>query len=135
MLVILAALAFGIVNTMLMVVLERRRELGMLLAVGMPRRTVFGMIVLETVALALTGALAGMALTAVGMEILSRTGIDLSVLSKGLSQFGIAEVLYPSLPLRMYPILAAMVIATAVIASIYPAVKALRLRPSEALRR
>jgi putative ABC transport system permease protein len=134
MIVILAALAFGIVNTMLMVVLERRREFGMLMAVGMPRGKIFSMIVLETVVLSLTGAGIGMALTVVMMGILGRTGIDLSILSEGLSRFGIAEVLYPSLPASMYAVLTAMAVATAIGASIYPAVKALRLRPSEALR-
>lgn len=134
MIVILTALAFGIVNTMLMVVLERRREFGMLTAVGMPRKSIFSMIVLETVILSLTGAIIGMTLTIITMAILSNTGIDLSIISRGLNQFGIAEILYPSLPISMYPILMAMVIATAVLASIYPAIKALRLRPSEVLR-
>jgi len=134
MIVILAALAFGIVNTMLMVVLERRRELGMLMAVGMSQKTIFGMIVLETVVLSLTGALIGMVMTIIVMAILSRTGIDLLVISQGLSQFGIPQILYPSLPAGMYPILMAMVIATAILAAIYPAVKALKLKPSEALR-
>jgi putative ABC transport system permease protein len=134
MIVILAALAFGIVNTMLMVVLERRRELGMLMAVGMPRRTIFSMIIMETVVLSLTGAGTGMVLTIVMMGILGRTGIDLSILSEGLSRFGIAKILYPSLPVSMYAVLTTMVVATAIAAAIYPAVKALRLRPSEALR-
>jgi putative ABC transport system permease protein len=134
MIVILAALAFGIVNTMLMVILERRRELGMLMAIGMPGKVVFGMIVLETIVLSLTGAAIGMVLTVIAMAVLSRIGINLSVISQGLSQFGIADVLYPSLPLSMYPILTAMVVATAIAASIYPAVKALKLRPSQALR-
>lgn len=134
MIVILIALAFGIVNTMLMVVLERRRELGMLMAIGMPRSKIFGMIILETVILSLTGACAGMSLAVGTMALLSHTGIDLSKISKGLNQFGIPEVLYPSLPVSMYPILTGMVIATAIAAAVYPAVKALKLRPSEALR-
>jgi putative ABC transport system permease protein len=69
------------------------------------------------------------------MQVLSHTGIDLSILSQGLSRFGIPEVLFPSLPVSMYPVLMLMVIATAILAALYPAVKALRLRPSEVLRR
>lgn len=134
MVIILAALAFGIVNTMLMAVLERRREFGMLMAVGMARKTVFGMIVLETVLLSLTGAAAGMALTVAAIAILGGTGINLSIISSGLGRFGIPEVLRPLLPPSMYPIIAALVVVTAIIAALYPAVKALRLRPSEALR-
>lgn len=134
MIVILAALGFGIVNTMLMVVLERRREFGMLMAVGMPRKIVFGMVVLETVVLSLTGALVGMVVTALVMSILSQSGIDLSMLSRGLNQLGIPSVLYPSLPITMYPILMSMVVITAIAASMYPAIKALRLKPSDVLR-
>jgi ABC-type lipoprotein release transport system permease subunit len=58
--IILLALGFGIVNTMLMVVLERVRELGMLMAVGMNRSRVFRMIMLETIFLSITGAIMGM---------------------------------------------------------------------------
>lgn len=134
MAVILLALAFGIVNTMLMVVLERRRELGMLISVGMSRGTVFWMIVLETVALSLTGAVVGMLFTALIMFILSNTGINLSYFAKGLQEFGISEILYPVLPWSMYMILTVMVIITAVLAAVYPALKALRLKPAEAIR-
>ncbi|MFP4015071.1 MAG: ABC transporter permease [Chitinispirillaceae bacterium] len=134
MVVILLALAFGIVNTMLMVVLERRRELGMLMAVGMKRKTLFLLIVLETLALSLTGAVAGMVLTSIAVRILSVTGIDLSIISEGLSEFGLTDVLYPLLPWTMYPILGVMVVVIAVLSAIYPARRALKLKPAEALR-
>ncbi len=134
MAVIVLALAFGIINTMLMVVLERIRELGMLMAVGMKRGRVFLMIMLETVLLSMTGALAGMALSYATIQILARTGINLSIFAQGLHEFGLAEVLYPTIRPSMYPILAAMMIVTAVLSSIYPAIHALRLRPANALR-
>ncbi len=60
MVIILAALAFGIVNTMLMVVLERTKELGMLTAIGMNKKRVFSMIMLESVFLSLVGGVVGM---------------------------------------------------------------------------
>ncbi len=60
MVIIMAALAFGIVNTMLMVVLERTKELGMLTAIGMNKRRVFSMIMLESVFLSVIGGVAGM---------------------------------------------------------------------------
>ena len=59
LIIILLALGFGIVNTMLMAVLERVKELGMLMAIGMNRKRVFRMIMLETVFLGLTGAMVG----------------------------------------------------------------------------
>lgn len=132
--VIILALAFGIVNTMLMVVLERVRELGMLMAVGMQRWRVFVMIMLETVFLSMTGAVIGMLLSFAAVGILGRTGIDLSLFAEGLNEFGLSEILYPTVRLAMYPILAVMMILTAVLSSIYPALRALRLRPASALR-
>ncbi|MDG5813787.1 FtsX-like permease family protein [Chitinispirillales bacterium ANBcel5] len=134
LIVILLALAFGIVNTMLMVVLERTREIGMLMAVGMKRGTLFSMIVLETVVLSVTGAVVGMVFSFVLISVVSETGIDLSVFAEGLAEFGTGEILYPQLPWTMYPVLGLMVIVVAVLSALYPALKALRLRPADALR-
>ena len=63
MVIILAALAFGIVNTMLMAVLERTKELGMLMAIGMNRRKIFSMIMLESIFLSIVGGFAGMVIS------------------------------------------------------------------------
>lgn len=132
--IILFALAFGIVNTMLMAVLERVHELGMLMAVGMNKRNVFIMLVLETIFLSLIGGVVGMALGAVTIRYFSTHGIDLSAVAQGMESYGLESVLYLSLDGSYYPILAAMVVVTAILAAIYPAIKALRLRPAEAIR-
>ena len=58
--IVMFALAFGIINTMMMTILERTKELGMLMAIGMNRRRVFSMIMLETIFLTMVGAVAGM---------------------------------------------------------------------------
>src|SRR5690606_6296191 len=62
--IILLALAFGILNTMLMAIFERVKEIGVLMAVGMSKGRIFAMIILETVFLSLTGAATGMVLSA-----------------------------------------------------------------------
>lgn len=135
MVIILAALGFGIVNTMLMVVLERVKELGMLMAIGMNKFRVFNMIILESVLLCLTGAAAGMAIGAVIIAIFSRHGIDLSSFAqKGMEAWGFNAVMYPTLPWRYYLIVAALVMVTGLAASAYPALKALKLNPADALR-
>ncbi len=95
MVVILAALAFGIVNTMLMSVLERTRELGMLSAIGMNRRRVFMMIMLESVFLSVVGGFAGMAVSAGVIAITGRTGINLIKYAEGMEAFGYSANLYP----------------------------------------
>lgn len=132
--IILLALGFGIVNTMLMVVLERVKELGMLMAVGMNRLRVFAMIVTETVLLCLTGGLAGI-IIAVGLTALTaRTGLDLSFWSEGLNALGFDAIIYPEIGIGNLLVVAMLVALTGVIAALYPARKAIRLRPAEALR-
>ena len=132
--IILMALVFGITNTMLMAVMERIQELGILLAVGMKRSYVFSMILLETVMLSLTGGICGMLLGKVTIAALSHTGIDFSAFASSLEMFGSATRVYPYLPSGIYLALLGMIVVAAAAASALPALKAIRLRPSEAIR-
>jgi putative ABC transport system permease protein len=132
--VILVALVFGTTNTMLMGVLERTRELGVLLALGMRPARLFGMVVLETVLLSLVGGVAGTALAATLIAALSRTGIDLAAVAGGLAALGMERVIHPLLPASSYPGVVALVAFAAVAASLYPGWKAVRLDPVIAMR-
>lgn len=132
--IILLALAFGIVNTMLMVVLERVKEIGMLMAIGMTRTRVFIMIMLETVFLSMTGAAIGMGLGAAVLAYYNDRGLDFSAFAEGFEAVGYDAVAYPYVEPGFYLVLAGLVILTAIIASIYPAIKALRLNPADAIR-
>ncbi len=134
MVVILAALAFGIVNTMLMSVLERTRELGMLSAIGMNRRRVFMMIMLESVFLSVVGGFAGMAVSAGVIAITGRTGINLIKYAEGMEAFGYSANLYPTIGADFFIMLTVMIVLTGILSAIYPARKALQLNPVEALR-
>lgn len=132
--IILIGLGFAIVNTMLMAILERVKELGMLMAIGMSKHRVFRMIVLETILLSLSGMVVG-AVIAVFLSWLSaRNGLDMSQWSEGIEAIGYDTIIYPVLEIRMIVIVAVLVIVTAVLASISPALKALRLKPAEAIR-
>lgn len=132
---ILAALGFGIVNTMLMVVLERIKELGMLMAVGMNKLRVFMMIMLETVFLSLTGGIVGMVLGALSIWITGNTGLDLRVLfGEGLAALGYSAHIFPTISWDIFFGVAGLVILTGIVASVYPARKALKLNPAEATR-
>ena len=133
--IVLLVLAFGIINTMLMSVLERYKELGILMAVGMNKLKVLSMIVLETIFLSLAGGLGGMLLGFLTVKIVHQTGINLSLFSEGLSGWGFKELVYPVLETRVYILITIAVIVTAIISSFYPAIRALSLNPSEAIRK
>lgn len=133
--IILLALGFGIVNTMLMVVLERGKEIGMLMAVGMSKLRVFTMIILESVLLCLTGAASGIGISVLLIEFFSKKGIDMTAFAQeGFEAMGFAAVFYPTLGVDFYIEVTLLVVLTGVLSSVYPAWKALKLNPADALR-
>lgn len=132
--IILVALSFGIINTMLMAIMERVREIGMLMAIGMNKAQVFLMIMLETIFLSITGGIIGLALSWVLVTIMGITGIDLSAIAEGLNSMGYSSFVYPELDSYYYILIGLLVIITAIFASIMPARKALKFNPAEAVR-
>jgi len=133
--IILVALLFSIVNTMLMAVMERTREIGMLKAVGLNRRKIFSMIMLETVFLSMIGAPLGLLIAYGFIERLGKVGFDLGSVGEVYSEMGFAAVIYPELGFETYLSITIMVFCMAFIAAIYPARKALKLNASEAIRK
>ncbi|GJM33625.1 MAG: ABC transporter permease [Saprospiraceae bacterium] len=133
--IIMLALVFGIINTMLMAVLERYRELGMLMAIGMNKVRVFLMIFLETIFLALVAFIPGLLLGYLSVNYFNVYGINLSAFSKGLEQFGMSKMVYPTLEQGVYLQMAIAVAITGILASIYPAWKAINLKPVDAIRK
>lgn len=132
--IILLALSFGIVNTMLMAVLERTRELGVLMAVGMNKFRVFSMVVLETVLLSFIGCPIGLGIAWLTCKWLGRSGIDMGSVAKDvLKGYGYAEIIYPKLPATGVGHIVWLVLLAALLSAIFPAIKALRLRPVEAI--
>ena len=133
--IIMLALIFGIVNTMLMAVLERVRELGMLMSIGMNRLRVFGMIMLETILLGAVAAPFGLLLGYLTIAYLGHYGLNLSAYSETMRMYGMSEIVYFAADSSIYWQAPAAVLLTAIIASIYPAWKAIRLKPVEAIRK
>jgi putative ABC transport system permease protein len=132
--IILFALLFGITNTMLMSVMDRIHELGMLIAIGMKKIKVFTMILFETIFLSLTGGILGIAIGALSITYFKMNGFDLSAFSASLESFGSSAMLYPFLPTIMYLMLTIMIIVAANFAAMLPAWKATHLQPAEAIR-
>ena len=134
MIIILGALAFGIVNTMLMAILERQRELGMLMAVGMNKLRLFMMVVVETIMLSLISGPAGLIISFFTVEYFKRNGMDFSAVGQGLEDVGYSTIVYFEMQPSFYWSTLVLVIITAILSSLYPAFKALKLNPVESIR-
>jgi ABC-type lipoprotein release transport system permease subunit len=132
--IILMALLFGLVNTMLMVVLERKREIGILMAVGMNKVRIFTMIVFETVLLALTGGFSGILAGTVISKYFETHVIDLSKMGNSIEDMGFDSLVNTSVDLRLIAIVAMLVVLTGILGSLFPAFKALKNNPSETIR-
>ena len=132
--IILVALAFGIINTMLMAVLDRTREIGMLLSIGMRPSGIFRMILLETIFLSVSGAAVGIGLSVATIGYFGHAGINLSMIAEGFNALGYSSMVYPTMGLEFYVVLSLMVIAIALLSGLIPARRAIGLKPAEAVR-
>lgn len=127
------AMAFGIANVLLMAVFERMREIGMMRAVGMGRARVVGMVVLESTFVTALGLAMGVALAICGVWLLS-DGIDISRWADSVDAYGVESVLKPVLRARDFVAPVMIGAITAVLSSFWPALRAARAKPADALR-
>lgn len=133
--IIMIGLMFSIVNTMLMAVLERGKELGMLMAIGMNKPRVFFMILFESIALSMVGGPVGLLVGYLTVKYFGHVGIDLSAFSEGFDSLGFSSFVYLRLAPGYYFEMLAIVIGVAIFSSLYPAYRALRLDPVAAIRK
>ncbi|MBI5873810.1 MAG: ABC transporter permease [Candidatus Omnitrophica bacterium] len=132
--IVLLVVAAGILNTVLMGVLERTREFGIMLALGTKPSQITKMVTMESLFLGLFGVLIG-SVAGLGLVIFfGKIGINLSAISSALNSFYIGSVIYPRLDAMSFCLYAAIVLLVSMLVSIFPAKKASRLSPIEAIR-
>jgi ABC-type lipoprotein release transport system permease subunit len=131
---VFAGMAFGIANALLMSVYERIREFGVLRSLGLSASSLVWLVLFESFMLTVSGALLGIGLALAAVAVLGRTGIDLSRYAEGLARLGAGSTVYPTLAPADLVSPLGLALLTAFLAAIWPAWKAARLRPAEALR-
>ena len=132
--VIMGALVFGLVNTLVTAVMERVRELGMLRTLGMRPYAVVAQVTLESMLVMSLGIVLGLAL-AFGVFALVADGIDLTAFDDSLAAFGLRPIFVPVLRGEDVALVVGMSLMLGLLASFYPARRAVRVTPLEALRR
>lgn len=112
----------GVINTMIMSVYERTREIGVLKAVGWRGRRILGMILGESIVLTIMAAIVGTILGVVGVEVLLSYSATFGTMIK------------PVFSLELFLRAFGIAFLVGIIGGIYPAYRASRLAPTEALR-
>ncbi len=130
--VVFLALSFGLVNTLVMAVFERVREIGLMLALGMKPGTILGQIVVESIFLLGLGLIVGNLAAVLTINALSN-GIDVSIVGQGMEMFGAASMLYPELIMNDLITANVIVLSLGFLASLSPAWRASRYEPIEAI--
>ena len=132
MIVVFLALSFGLVNTLVMAVFERVREIGLMLALGMRPSNILGQILVESVLLLVIGLVIGNCLAWASVVPL-KDGIDISGVAQGMEMFGASSVLYPELEFDDMVTANVVVLVLGFVASLSPAWRASRYEPIEAI--
>jgi len=134
LLIVIVVVAFGILNTMLMSIMERTRELGIMMALGTRPGSIIALVLAEAFFIGAIGIIAGTAFGVAGNWLFSINGIDLSKWAGAMEFFAaIDPVVYPEVRVGILAWSAVVVFFTAFVSAIYPAFKASRLKPVEAI--
>lgn len=131
---VFSAVAFGIVNTLLMSVFERTYEIGLLQAIGMKPSQIVMQVIFESLVLVFIGMIVGNVAAFLNFNVLSHTGVDISVFAKGAQYLGANTIIYPIFVPEDWMKLNWVVMMVGVVSSVYPAFKASKMIPMEAMR-
>jgi len=131
--ILIVVVAFSILNTFLMAIFERKREFGVLMAIGMAPGRLMKSLFLESAMITGIGIILGIISGGMVTGYFQAHGILISGASEVLSQFGLPDRLYPQLSLLSISIGAGIVLIITILTAIYPVLKVRLLRPVEAM--
>ena len=130
--VVFLALSFGLVNTLVMAVFERVREIGLMLALGVRPLLILGQVVVESTLLLAMGLALGTVLAWATVQPM-KDGVDVSIVGQGMEMWGMSSVLYPELLTSDVVLANVVVLVLGFLASLSPAWRAAHYEPVEAL--
>lgn len=133
--IVLGVVAIGVMNTLLMSVMERIREFGIMMALGTRPQAIVTLVLYEAIVLAVVGILAGLALGVPVVRYLAVDGLDLSGYARGLQTIpGLTGIIRPTFVPASLLRPAGVLLVLSLLAALYPAWRAARLQPTEAIR-
>jgi ABC-type antimicrobial peptide transport system permease subunit len=132
--VLIILVAFSVLNTQLMSVLERTREFGVIMALGIKPRRLAVLVLLETFLMASLGLLIGLLLGSMVTGYFAYAGFSYPGMDELAAKFNMPSVIYPSLDVLPIMLGPSVVFVFCLFAAIYPALKLYGLRPVEAMR-
>ena len=135
LLAFIVVVAAAVANPVLMAVLERVREFGVMLAVGASQARLLRLVLYEAMLLGLLGLVLGNALGLAVTAYFGSSGIDLGAFEEGMRVMpGLSDIVYPFARADHGVALSAIVFASACLAALYPAIHAALLEPVDAIR-
>ncbi len=131
--IVFATVIFSIANTLIMSIMERFYEIGVMKSIGTNPYWIFFMVLAEAITLSFVGLSLGILCGALVIAILSFTGLDFSFFLESMRIWGTGSKIYPGIKGMDLAVAVFIVLATTIIAALYPAFKAARIRPIEAV--
>jgi ABC-type lipoprotein release transport system permease subunit len=131
--IVFITIIFSIANTLIMSIMERFHELGVMKSIGTRPSQIFFIIMFEAMNLGAVGLAAGVVVSIAAVNILAINGIDFSLFMEAMRQWGAGSVIYPLIYVKDIIISIVVVELTTLLAAMYPALKAARIKPLEAL--
>jgi putative ABC transport system permease protein len=131
--VLIIVVAFSIFNTFLMVIFERTREFGVLMALGTTPGRLVRLVLSESALIASMGVVSGVIGGTLLTVYFQTHGIDLTGQSDMLAQYGMSGMIYPRLSLLSASAGPLTVLLITLVAALFPALKVSRLKPVAAI--
>lgn len=132
--VLILLVAFSVLNTQLMSVLERTREFGVISALGVKPRKLATLVMLETILMSAIGLGIGLFLGWLLVTYFNQSGVTYPGMEDMGEKFNLPGAIYPGITLFSMTLGPAVVFVFCLLASVYPALRLYRLRPVDAMR-